>query len=208
MGPSRSIVCCIAGMLSALGAVPASGQSYPVRPVEVIVTTSPGSGGDLVSRSVSEIVRREKLLPQPLVIVNRVGGAGVLGYTYFKTRRGDPYSMMSVTGTMLAMAYRPDVNIGLENYTPLALMAIDPQTIMVPADSPYKTVKELVEAARSAPGHAGLRRPPRSGYRAARAVPDGEGRAGREVQVRERSRAAAKRSPRPPAVIPLSRPRT
>jgi len=49
------------------------------------------------------------------------------------------------------MAYRPDVAIGLENYTPLALMAIDPQTIMVPANSPYKSVKELVEAARAAP---------------------------------------------------------
>ena len=85
------------------------------------------------------------------MVVNRVGGAGVLGYTYFKTKRGDPYSMMSVTATMLAMAYRPDVNIGLENYRPLALMAIDPQTIMVPANSPYKTVKDLVEAARNAP---------------------------------------------------------
>ena len=90
MGPSRRIVCCIAGMLSALGALPASGQSYPARPVEVIVTTSPGSGGDLVSRAVSEIVRREKFLPQPLVIVNRVGGAGVLGYTLLQDQARRP----------------------------------------------------------------------------------------------------------------------
>ncbi|HZM47660.1 MAG TPA: tripartite tricarboxylate transporter substrate binding protein [Burkholderiales bacterium] len=151
MEHSRRTVCWIACMLPVLGPLPAAGQAYPVRPIEIIVTTSPGSGGDLVSRAVSEIVRREKLLPQSLVVVNRVGGAGVLGYTYFKTRRGDPYSMMSVTATMLAMAYRPDVKIGLENYRPLALMAIDPQTIMVPANSPYKSVKDLVEAARSAP---------------------------------------------------------
>ena len=59
--------------------------------------------------------------------------------------------MLSVTGTVLSMAYRPDTNIGLENYTPLALMAIDPQAVMVPANSPYKTVKDLVEAARNAP---------------------------------------------------------
>jgi putative tricarboxylic transport membrane protein len=59
--------------------------------------------------------------------------------------------MLSVTGTILALAYRPDINIGLENYTPIALMVIDPQTIMVPADSPFKTFKELAEAARSAP---------------------------------------------------------
>ena len=128
-----------------------SGQAYPAKPVEVTVHTSAGSGGDLVSRLVGEIVRRDKLLPQALLVVNRVGGSGVVAFTFFKEKRGDPYHMLSVTGTLLAMAYRPDVNIGLENYTPLALMAIDPQTIMVPADSPYKTFKELVEAARKAP---------------------------------------------------------
>jgi putative tricarboxylic transport membrane protein len=50
------------------------------------------------------------------------------------------------------MAYRPDVNIALDNYTPLALFAIDPQTIMVPAGSPYKSVTELLDAARREPG--------------------------------------------------------
>ena len=132
-------------------ALPVIAQPYPAKPVELMVHTSAGSGGDLVSRLVSEIVRREKILPQPLMVVNRVGGAGVTAFTFFKEKRGDPYHMLSVTGTLIAMAYRPDVNIGLENYTPLALMAIDPQTIMVPADSPYKTFKELVEAARKAP---------------------------------------------------------
>jgi len=104
-----------------------------------------------VSRAVAEIIRREKLLPQTLLVNNRVGGAGVVGFGYFKTKRGDPYVMMSVTGTILAMAYRPDTSIGLENYTPLALFAIDPQTIMVPIDSPFKTVKELMDAARAKP---------------------------------------------------------
>ena len=137
--------------LSALASLPAFAQTYPTRAVEVTVHTSAGSGGDIVSRAVSEIVRREKLLPQPLQVVNRVGGSGALAFNYFKGKRGDPYYMLSVTGTILAMAYRPDMNIGLENYTPVALMAIDPQTIMVPANSPYKTFKELVEAARKAP---------------------------------------------------------
>jgi putative tricarboxylic transport membrane protein len=126
-------------------------QAYPTRPIELIVHTSAGSGGDLVSRAVAEIVRREKLLPQPLQVVNRVGGSGALAFNFFKTKRGDPYYILSVTGTVLAMAHRPDMNIGLENYTPVALMAIDPQTIMVPANSPYKTFKELVDAARKSP---------------------------------------------------------
>lgn len=126
-------------------------QSFPTKPIELIVTTSPGSGGDVVSRTVAEIMRREKFLPQQLVVNNRVGGASVIGYNYFKTRRGDPYSIMSTTGTILLMAYRPDVAIGMENYIPLALFAIDPQTIMVAADSPYKTFKDLMDAARTKP---------------------------------------------------------
>ena len=138
-------------------AIPAVAQPYPAKPVELTVHTSAGSGGDLVSRLVSEIVRREKILPQPLMVVNRVGGSGVTAFTFFKEKRGDPYHMLSVTGTLIAMAYRPDVNIGLENYTPLALMAIDPQTIMVPADSPYKTFKELMEAARKRSSRSGSR---------------------------------------------------
>src|SRR5262245_6748279 len=128
-------------LLAALAALPAVAQTYPTKPVEVTVHTSAGSGGDLVSRHVAEIVRREKIIPQPLLVVNHVGRSGVTAYSFCKERRVDPHHMLSVTGTLLAMASRPEINIGLDNYTPLALMAIDPQTIMVPADSPYKTFK-------------------------------------------------------------------
>jgi putative tricarboxylic transport membrane protein len=137
--------------LGALDATPALAQAYPVKPIELIGTTSVGSGGDVVSRVVAEIIRKEKLLPQLITVNNRVGGASVIGYNYFKTRRGDPYTMMSTTGTILLMAYRNDVAIGLENYTPLALYAIDPQTIMVRADAPFKTFKDLMEHIRREP---------------------------------------------------------
>ena len=143
---SGAVCACIALLSPAVVA-----QGYPTRPVELIVHTSAGSGGDVVSRAVAEIVRREKLLPQPLQVVNRVGGAGALAFNYFKTKRGDPHHLLSVTSTLLAMAYRPDISITLDNYTPIALMVIDPQTIMVPANSPYKTFKDLAEAARKAP---------------------------------------------------------
>jgi putative tricarboxylic transport membrane protein len=138
-------------VLLACGSFAALAQGYPAKPIEVTVHTSAGSGGDIVSRAVAEIVRREKLLPQPMQVVNRVGGSGALAFNYFKTKRGDPYQLLSVTGTILAMAYRPDMNIGLESYTPVALMAVDPQTIMVPVDSPFKSAKELMETARKAP---------------------------------------------------------
>ena len=145
---SRKAVYAVLGTCSALASLPAFAQAYPAKSIEVTVHTSAGSGGDIVSRAVTEVVRRDKLLPQPLLVVNRVGGSGALAYNYFRKQKGDPYQLLSVTSTILSMAYRPDMNIGLENYTPVALMTIDPQTIMVPATSPYKTFKDLAEAVR------------------------------------------------------------
>lgn len=146
---SRAIVF---GTLSASLTYPALAQTYPSRPIELVVHTSAGSGGDVISRQMAEVVRRDKLLPQPFIVVNKTGGSGVIGFSYFKTKRGDPHYLLSVTSTLLALAYRPDVAIGLENYTPVALFAIDPQTIMVAADSPYKTFRDLVEAIKRDPG--------------------------------------------------------
>ena len=147
----KALAACALGAVMLAAAGVAVAQPYPNKPIELIVTTSAGSGGDVVSRSVAEIIRKEKFLPQLVLVNNRVGGAGIVGYNFFKTRRADPYTMMSVTSTILLMAHRPDVAIGLENYTPLALFAIDPQTIMVHADSPYKTFKDLMAAAQRNP---------------------------------------------------------
>jgi putative tricarboxylic transport membrane protein len=144
--------CVLMGVLAACTSALAYAQSYPSKPIELVVHTSAGSGGDVVSRQVVEIVRKEKLLPQTFLVNNRVGGQGVIAYNYFKTKRGDPYTMLSVTSTLLSMSYRPDVAISLDNYTPLALFAIDPQTIMVAADSPYKSFKDLAAALKRDPG--------------------------------------------------------
>jgi len=141
----------IGGAIAASMCGPATAQSYPARPIELVVPTSAGSGTDIYARVTADIARREKLLPQPFVIQNRTGGGSVIAYNYFKTKRGDPYSMLAATGSIVIMATRPDVNIGLENYTPLALFAVDPQAIMVGADSPFKTLKDLVEAAQKQP---------------------------------------------------------
>ena len=154
LSPSRTRFsrCVVAAALGAFTSAFAYAQSYPSKPIELVVHTSAGSGGDVISRQMAEIVRRDKLLPQPFVVVNKTGGGGVIGLSYFKTKRGDPHHMLSVTSTILALAYRPDVAITLDNYTPIALYAIDPQSIMVSADSPYKTFKELVEALKRDPG--------------------------------------------------------
>jgi putative tricarboxylic transport membrane protein len=141
----------VSGALAAGASVTAHGQSYPTRPIELVSPTSAGSGTDIYARALAEITQREKLLPQTFIVQNRTGGGSLVAYNYFQTKRGDPYVMLAATGTIAIMAARPDVNIGLENYTPLALFAVDPQAIMVGADTPYKTLRDLAEAARKQP---------------------------------------------------------
>jgi putative tricarboxylic transport membrane protein len=140
-----------AGALAVSLSGTAVAQAYPTKPIELVSPTSAGSGTDIYARALAAIVEKNKLLPQPLLVQNRVGGGSLIAYNYFQTRRGDPYVMLAATGTIAIMAARSDVNIGLENYTPLALFAVDPQTVMVNADLPYKTLRDLAEAARKAP---------------------------------------------------------
>lgn len=136
----------------ALAAGPAPAQSYPSRTVEFVVHVNPGGGTDVFARLVTEIMARDKLVSQPLVVLNRTGGAGVVAFTYAKSKRGDPHTVLTIaTGSFLTAAARSDLDLGLEHFTPIAFFARDPQGIMVAADSKYKTIKDLLDDAKPQP---------------------------------------------------------
>src|SRR5262245_5014956 len=134
----------------AAGAAPA--QGYPSRTMEFVVHVNPGGGTDVFARLVTDILGRDKLVTQPLVVQNKTGGAGVVAFTYAKGKRGDPHTVLTIaTGSFLTAAARPDLDLGLEHFTPVAFFARDPQGIMVNADSKYKSVKELIADAKAQP---------------------------------------------------------
>jgi putative tricarboxylic transport membrane protein len=143
----------ILGAAVALLVVPAAfAQSFPSRPIELVVHVSPGGGTDIIARVVAEILTRERLVSQPVNVINRPGGAGAIAYTYFKGKRGDPHTIMTVASmTLLIQTTRPEMGMGLEHFTPLAFLAQDPQAVMVSADSPFRTLKDLVEAGKREP---------------------------------------------------------
>ena len=143
---------CYAFVLLALLSCAAFAQPYPSRPLEFIVHTSAGGGTDIFGRVVAEILQQNKLIGQPINVVNRAGGGGAIAYNYIKTKRGDPHTVMVVASlAMITQTLRPELDLGMEHFTPVAFMAQDPQAVMVPADSPYKTLKELIEAGRKNP---------------------------------------------------------
>ena len=129
-----------------------SGQAYPSRPIEFVAHTSPGSGTDLFGRNVSNLLEKEKIFSQPITHSNRTGGLGVVAFNYIKSKRGDPHVVLTVaTGSMLNAASRPELDLPLSTFTPLAFFAQDPQAIAVRAESKIRTIPDLIEAAKREP---------------------------------------------------------
>lgn len=138
-------VCALAVMTGAFA------QAYPSRPIELVAPTGAGGGSDLVARTVAEIVAREKLLPQQIFVQNRNGGGGAVGLTYVAGKRGDPYVFTQSAVTIVSVPIRTGLDVGLDKFTPLGAIGLDLNSLAVSADSPYKTLKDLLDAARAKP---------------------------------------------------------
>jgi putative tricarboxylic transport membrane protein len=132
-------------------AAPCAAQSYPNKPIELVSPTGPGGGSDLVARAAADIIAKEKLLPQPLVIQNRAGGGGAVGQTYVAGKRADPYILLVAGTSLLTVPVRTGLDAGLDKFQPLGMIGVDLNSIAVREDSPYKTMKDLVAAARANP---------------------------------------------------------
>lgn len=147
----RSFLVAVIGSAAALtGAVQA--QPFPSKPIEFNVHTSPGGGTDVFARAVTDIMGREKIFSQPFIVSNRPGGSGGVAFNYVKGKRGDPHVVLTMaTGSFLAAVNRKELELGIEHFTPLASLALDPQAIAVSADSKIKTIRELIEAGRKEP---------------------------------------------------------
>ena len=113
--------------------------------------TGAGGGSDLVCRMVADIVSKEKLLAQPIFVVNKPGGGGAVGQTYVSARRGDPYIFLQAATNLVAAPIRTGLDIGADKFHPLGAIGFDLNAISVAESSPYRTLKDLVAAAREKP---------------------------------------------------------
>lgn len=127
-------------------------QAYPSKAIEFVVPGNPGAGSDVFARLIADLMRKDKLVSQTITINNKGGGGGAIAASYAAQKRGDPYVVVSFpTGMMLTAALRSGLDIGLEKFYPLALLGFDLNCLMVNVDSPYKSVQELVAAAKAQP---------------------------------------------------------
>lgn len=129
---------------------PAAQAAYPERPITVIVPWSAGGGTDATGRMIAKIMQDE--LGVPVNVVNRTGGGGVVGHQAIASAKPDGYTIGIVTVEIAMMHWVGLTDLDYKAYTPIALYNADPAGVSVGVDSKFTNVKELLDAAKAAPG--------------------------------------------------------
>jgi tripartite-type tricarboxylate transporter receptor subunit TctC len=136
----------------ALAAAPVAAQSYPVKPVRVIVPFPPGSGADITTRIVAP--RLSEALGQQLVVENRAGAAGNIGAEVVARAAPDGYTLLTAPASIaISQTLYKKLPFDLaRDFQPVAMLASVPFILVVHPSLPAKNVKDLVALAKSRPG--------------------------------------------------------
>jgi tripartite-type tricarboxylate transporter receptor subunit TctC len=146
----RSLLAASGAALATPLAAPALGQgNWPSRPIQLLVPWGAGGGTDATARIVGSLLERD--LGQPVNVVNRTGGSGVVGHSAIATAQPDGYTIGMITVEITMMHWQGLTQLNPGSYTPLALMNSDPPGVQVKADSPYQDIKALADAIKARP---------------------------------------------------------
>lgn len=138
-----------AGAASLIAAPAIAQAKYPSRPLTLICPWGAGGGTDATARIVAQLL--EKDLGQPVNVVNRTGGSGVVGHSAIATAAPDGYNIGILTVEIAMMHHQGLTELTPASYLPLALMNEDPPGVQVSTAGPYKDIKGLAEAIKAAP---------------------------------------------------------
>lgn len=123
----------------------------PTRPVTIIIPAGTGGGADQMARFVQGVVSKHKLMSQPIVVVNKGGGAGAEGFLDVKGSKGDATKLIITLSNLFTTPLATGVPFNWKDLTPVAMLALDQFVLWVNAETPYKTAKDYVDAIRAAP---------------------------------------------------------
>jgi putative tricarboxylic transport membrane protein len=129
----------------------AASSWQPNRNVEIVVSTSPGSGSDTTARFIQKLLVDNKLVAVPVTVMNKPGGGGAIGATYLNQHAGNGHYVMVTSPSLLANEITGRTKIKYTDVTPLAQLGTEPVVFTVRADSPMKNARELAERLKAKP---------------------------------------------------------
>ena len=131
----------------------AQAQWKPTKTLEVIVHTAPGGGNDLLARAVAQMLEKEKLLPVRMQVINKPGGNGAVAAAALSEKKGESNVLGFITSVWIANPLTTsEAKVTLHDLTPVANVLREPAVFAVRTDSPYKTLKDFIDAAKAKPG--------------------------------------------------------
>ncbi len=139
-----------AALASALWS-PAALAWEPSKPIEFVVPAGTGGGADQMARFVQGVAAKNNLTKQPIVVVNKSGGAGAEGFLDVKGDKGNPHKIIITLSNLFTTPLATGVPFNWRDMTPVAMLALDQFVLWVNADSPHKTAKEYFEAVKAGP---------------------------------------------------------
>ena len=141
-----------AGAISAamLLAGPAQAAWQPTKPVELVVPAGTGGGADQMARLIQGIVIKHKLMQEPLIVVNKSGGAGAEGFLDIKGAKGDPHKIVVTLSNLFTTPLATGVPFNWRDMTPVSMLALDQFVLWVNAENPHKTAKEFLASVKAA----------------------------------------------------------
>ena len=123
----------------------------PAKPVEFVVPAGAGGGADVMARFLSPLISKHNLAPKPFIVVNKSGGAGAEGFMYVKGKKGDSQTIIITLSNLFTTPIATGVPFNWKDLTPITRLALDYFVLWVPADAPYNTAKEYLDAVKKEP---------------------------------------------------------
>ena len=122
----------------------------PMKPVEMVIMAGQGGGADRWAGLFQSMIQKENLSNMPMLPVNKGGGSGAEALRYLKDKSGDPHVIMATLNSYYTTPLRTDIGVDIEEFTPIARMAIDTFVLWVSADSGITNLEEYVAAVKEA----------------------------------------------------------
>jgi len=122
----------------------------PTKTVEFIVPAGTGGGADQMARLVQGIIAKNNLMKQSMIVVNKAGGAGAEGFLDVKGAKGEPHKIIITLSNLFTTPLATGTPFSWKDLTPVRMLALDQFVLWVNAETPYRTAREYIDAAKKA----------------------------------------------------------
>ena len=152
---ARPLLAAAVALALALPVVSRAQEPYPSRPISLVAPFPPGGVADSTARPVAAAL--EKVLKNPVAVVNKTGAAGAVGMQYVATSKPDGYTLLLALSS-ISIIPEADKIFGrqpaftVDQFAPIALISADPTILVVRTESPWKTAREFIDDAKKRPG--------------------------------------------------------